>query len=238
MNAAKLGKCVKFELLDMAKGLAVFFGVMLIVYAVNVILSAGVFGGEPGDGFFSGIEFCSVIFLFVSGIVMFGQYFRLFLQCGMGRGLLSGSLMLSVPVMVLVVTVLNVVLGKVMDVLFRVLGNSGYFSLWEMLFPEAGAVTLLASQWAMLLAVTMFGLLISAVFQLVPKKARPVYCAAVPIGLMLLLFKGIGTDESGWIVHLSYWAVESAGNATLLFLGVAVVLGALVCGVSRKIWLQ
>ena len=237
MNAAKLGKCVKFELLDMAKGIAVFFGVMLIVYAVNVILSAGVFGGEPGDEFFSGIEFCSVIFLFVSGIVMFGQYFRLFLQCGMGRGLLSGSLMLSVPVMALVVTVLNVVLGKVMDGVYGLLGGE-YFSLWEMLFPEAGAITLLASQWAMLLAVTLFGLLISAVFQLVPKKARPVYCAAVPIGLLLLLFKGIGTDESGWIVHLSYWAVESAGNATLLFLGVAVVLGALVCGVSRKIWLQ
>ncbi len=237
MNAAKLGKCVKFELLDMAKGLAVFFGVMLIVYAVNVILSAGVFGGEPGDGFFSGIEFCSVIFLFVSGIVMFGQYFRLFLQCGMGRGLLSGSLMLSVPVLALIVTVLNGVLCKVMDGVYGLLGGE-YFSLWEMLFPEAGAVTLLASQWAMLLAVTLFGLLISAVFQLVPKKARPVYCAAVPIGLLLLLFKGIGTDESGWIVHLAYWAVESAGNATLLFLGVAVVLGALVCGVSRKIWLQ
>ena len=237
MNAAKLGKCVKFELLDMAKGIAVFFGVMLIIYAVNVILSAGVFGGEPGDEIFSGIEFCSVIFLFVSGIVMFGQYFRLFLQCGMGRGLLSGSLMLAVPVMALVVTVLNVVLGKVMDGVYGLLGGE-YFSLWEMLFPEAGAVTLLASQWAMLLAVTLFGLLISAVFQLVPKKARPVYCAAVPIGLLLLLFKGIGTDESGWIVHLSYWAVESAGNATLLFLGVAVVLGALVCGVSRKIWLQ
>lgn len=237
MNAAKLGKCVKFELLDMAKGIAVFFGVMALVYAGNLVLTIGIFGGKAEDGFLSSVEFCSVIFLFVSGIVMFGQYFRLFLQCGMGRGLLSGSLMLSVPVLALIVTVLNGVLCKVMDGVYGLLGGE-YFSLWEMLFPEAGAVTLLASQWAMLLAVTLFGLLISAVFQLVPKKARPVYCAAVPIGLLLLLFKGIGTDESGWIVHLSYWAVESAGNATLLFLGVAVVLGALVCGVSRKIWLQ
>ena len=237
MNAAKLGKCVKFELLDMAKGIAVFFGVMALVYAGNLILTIGIFGGKVEDGFLSSVEFASVIFLFVSGIVMFGQYFRLFLQCGMGRGLLSGSLMLSVPVLALIVTVLNGVLCKVMDGVYGLLGGE-YFSLWEMLFPEAGAVTLLASQWAMLLAVTLFGLLISAVFQLVPKKARPVYCAAVPIGLLLLLFKGIGTDESGWIVHLAYWAVESAGNATLLFLGVAVVLGALVCGVSRKIWLQ
>ena len=237
MNAAKLGKCVKFELLDMAKGIAVFFGVMALVYAGNLILTIGIFGGKAEDGFLSSVEFASVIFLFVSGIVMFGQYFRLFLQCGMGRGLLSGSLMLSVPVLALIVTVLNGVLCKVMDGVYGLLGGE-YFSLWEMLFPEAGAVTLLASQWAMLLAVTMFGLLISAVFQLVPKKARPVYCAAVPIGLLLLLFKGIGTDESGWIVRLAYWAVESAGNATLLFLGVAVVLGALVCGVSRKIWLQ
>ena len=237
MNAAKLGKCVKFELLDMAKGIAVFFGVMALVYAGNLILSIGIFGGKVEDGFLSSVEFASVIFLFVSGIVMFGQYFRLFLQCGMGRGLLSGSLMLSVPVLALIVTVLNGVLCKVMDGVYGLLGGE-YFSLWEMLFPEAGAVTLLASQWAMLLAVTMFGLLISAVFQLVPKKARPVYCAAVPIGLLLLMFKGIGTDESGWIVHLAYWAVESAGNATLLFLVVAVVLGSLVCGVSRKIWLQ
>ena len=237
MNAAKLGKCVKFELLDMAKGIAVFFGVMALVYAGNLILTIGIFGGKVEDGFLSSVEFASVIFLFVSGIVMFGQYFRLFLQCGMGRGLLSGSLMLSVPVLALIVTVLNGVLCKVMDGVYGLLGGE-YFSLWEMLFPEAGAVTLLASQWAMLLAVTLFGLLISAVFQLVPKKARPVYCAAVPIGLLLLLFKGIGTDESGWIVHLAYWAVESAGNATLLFLGAAVVLGALVCGVSRKVWMQ
>ena len=237
MNAAKLGKCVKFELLDMAKGIAVFFGVMALVYAGNLILTIGIFGGKVEDGFLSSVEFASVIFLFVSGIVMFGQYFRLFLQCGMGRGLLSGSLMLSVPVLALIVTVLNGVLCKVMDGVYGLLGGE-YFSLWEMLFPEAGAVTLLASQWAMLLAVTLFGLLISAVFQLVPKKARPVYCAAVPIGLLLLLFKGIGTDESGWIVHLAYWAVESAGNATLLFLGASVVLGALVCGVSRKVWMQ
>ena len=127
MTTAKLGKCVKFELLDMAKGIAVFFGVVLIVYAVNLILSAGFFGGEPGDSFFSGIEMCAVIFLFVSGIVMFGQYFRMFLQCGMGRGLLSGSLMLSVPVMALIVTVLNVAAGKVMDVL---LDFSGAFCAW------------------------------------------------------------------------------------------------------------
>ena len=90
MNAAKLGKCVKFELLDMAKGIAVFFGVMALVYAGNLIWTIGIFGGKAEDGFLSSVEFASVIFLFVSGIVMFGQYFRLFLQCGMGRGLLSG----------------------------------------------------------------------------------------------------------------------------------------------------
>ena len=53
-------------------------------------MTIGIFGGKAEDGFLSSVEFASVIFLFVSGIVMFGQYFRLFLQCGMGRGLLSG----------------------------------------------------------------------------------------------------------------------------------------------------
>lgn len=209
----------KYQMIESRSSLLSYYGALFAVF----LLSAVIVTDSHNRGQIAGVEMCSILFLFVAGITTFGVEMRLYLQCGLSRKLLSLSVLAATVTLALLVICADFLMGTVLSALQTGLWNGQYYSFFEMLFPQLGLPGRLAVQFCVLMAANYAGLLISAVFFQLPKKARVFYCVIVPTLCVVLFFGGPATPTGAAIVDLLlsspiYLAGAMIGVAGLEFL--------------------
>lgn len=209
----------KYQMLEARSSLLSYYGALFAVFLLTTVILTG----SHDRGQIAGVEVCSTLFLFVAGITTFGVEMRLYLQCGLNRKLLSLSVLAATVTLALLVICADFLLGTVLSALQTGLWNGQYYSFFEMLFPQLGLPGRMAVQFCVLMAANYAGLLISAVFFQLPKKARVFYCVIVPTLCVVLFFGGLTTPTGDAIVDLLlsspvYLAGAMVGIAVLGFL--------------------
>lgn len=209
----------KYQMIESRSSLLSYYGALFAVF----LLSAVIVTDSHNRGQIAGVEMCSILFLFVAGITTFGVEMRLYLQCGLSRKLLSLSVLAATVTLALLVICADFLMGTVLSALQTGLWSGQYYSFFEMLFPQLGLPGRLAVQFCVLMAANYAGLLISAVFFQLPKKARVFYCVIVPMLCAVLFFGGLATPVGAAIVDLLlsspiYLAGAMIGVAGLEFL--------------------
>lgn len=98
----KLKSTVKYQMFDMGKPVSIFYFVMLCILVFGFTVSGARFAISgnmvsftSGSGFF-GIELATVVFLFVSGLNSFKEFFRMFMQNGISRKTIFVSRLMTI----------------------------------------------------------------------------------------------------------------------------------------------
>lgn len=192
----RLLAATKYQIWESRTAVITFYIVLLLVFLCNIILNyvaTAVDGGAHNN--YDGISF---IFLFVAGITTFGAELRLYLQCGMGRKLLTVSLLLSLLVLSLIMTVCDFAFHLLITAAAPLAHGVILPMMGEMLYPEANVLVRLFVHFCALTVFSYLGLLVAAIFQQIPKRFRWVYCAGLPIGALALgvkVFTAMGAER-------------------------------------------
>ncbi len=129
----KLKEAVRFEVVSTLKYLSFFYCIEYSMLAVTFLLTYLGRGGIDRP-YFGAMEICSVIFIFIFGILGFQEDFKMFLQNGFTRR--------CIFVAVLTFFILSALLLALVDSLAAsLLGHlsSGYFSGFEAIYGEGHA---------------------------------------------------------------------------------------------------
>lgn len=210
----------KYQMIESRSSLLSYYGALFAVFLLSMVVARLTNNDRVH---IAGVEMCSILFLFIAGITTFGMEMRLYLQCGLSRKLLSLSVLAATVTLALLVICADFLMGTVVSALQTGLWSGQYYSFFEMLFPQLGLPGRLAVQFCVLMAANYAGLLISAVFFQLPKKARVFYCVIVPTLCAVLFFGGLATPVGAAIVDLLlsspiYLAGAMIGVAGLEFL--------------------
>lgn len=219
----KLFTAYKYQMLETRSALLSYYGALFAAFLLSMVIARLT---DSDRGQIAGVDMCSILFLFIAGITTFGVEMRLYLQCGLSRKLLSLSLLAALTTVTLLVICLDLLTGTVLRALQTGLGlwSGQYYSFFEMLFPQLGLPSRLAVQFCVLMAANYAGLLISAVFFQLPKKARVFYCVIVPTLCVVLFFGAATTPAGSAIVGLLLSSPVYLAGAMIAIAGVGFLL--------------
>ena len=208
-----------YQLKEHKKPLAIYYIVILCVYALMFIGNASVSNGSQEISVstkLSGLDMATVIFLFVAGLNSFKENFRMLLQNSVTRkSVLLGRILASLAVCALMAAADRalILLFKGAASLFA--GNISVHSLIEDLYPAAaggpGAPAMHASGFLLDMTLNISaaaaGYMISLLFYRLNKAGKALVDAGVPILFFVVL---PALDKSGaiflWIGRAIYTA--------------------------------
>ncbi len=226
----KLKPAFKYQLSDIKRPVAVFYLViicLLILFfalsytPVTIITSDS--GGEISTSYsnqgsrISGMEFATVIFLFVAGLNSFKEFFRLFMQNGLSRRTMFVSRMITI----LSVCTFMAIIDKIILLVGKMIGayqnKFTYAGLFEMIYGiRAGRVSDLHMQadgfffnLFIYLAAMAFGYFITVAYYRMNKPVK----IAVSIGIPMSLLYGLPILDS----TVTHGAISSAIGSAVSF---------------------
>ncbi len=130
-------KLLQYQLHTTKRSLLIFYSILIVCILIFSGSAAIILNGEvKGSSSFSGIEFATIIFLFVCGLVSFSETFHMFLQNGITRKRMLASLFLYSTILCAITSLIDkliLILGSFMET--RIEGLS-FTSLFAMVFPD------------------------------------------------------------------------------------------------------
>ena len=174
----------KYQLWESRTAVITFYIVLVLIFLLNLTFEQIATADDGGThNNYDGVSF---IFLFVAGIVTFGQELRLYLQCGLSRKQLTVSLLLSMLGLSFIMTMCDFVFHLLITAVAPLAHVNILPMMGEMLYPETNVFVRLFVHFCALTMFSYLGLLVSAIFFQIPKKFRWIYCAGLPVATIAL----------------------------------------------------
>lgn len=180
----------RYLMRDMLTSVAWFYGIMLAIYIIGYIAIAV----AGANGSINGMEFASIIFLFVLGLNSFRENFGMLLQNGVSRKTMFVCRMLTFGAVALVMTAANLVLSAIVSLLplggttiqFSLFGTAYFFGS-SGVAGVAGVLLNLLFNFALMLMVLTLGYCITTLFYRLSPIGKAIVATSVPIGLTIVL---------------------------------------------------
>lgn len=177
---------VKYQLWEAKRSLIIFYGIIYVIYIFS-ITAARAFSSVTVT--FGGIELSSIIFLFVLGLNLFSESFRMFLQNGLSRRTLFFSLVLSIlPISAFMATV-DSINGLVANLLVNYDGI--YLQMYGLRYGTGIGLqqTIEGLFWytTAYAMVAMLGLLITTLYYRLNKMGKLLISIGLPVTFVVIL---------------------------------------------------
>lgn len=238
----KFKAALKYQLSSMTRPLIVFY---VVIYSLLILMTVLQLTSTVDDGnvSFGGMDFASVIFLFVTGLNSFKSTFHLMLANGVSRR----TMFHSFSVMALPLAAGMAIIDTINGIIFSNVYN--YQSMFKQFYrlryvtegPAGNSVQVVAEGvlWMFFLyaSVAMIGYLITTLYYRMNKPLKLVVSIGVPVFLIILLpiIDNVwlpSVDIYGGIVRFFRWAWGFANggcNPYIAMITSAITFG--VCGV-------
>jgi len=176
----KLKAAVKYQLWEARSSVMTFYGIILALIIFFSILT------RLSNGSMSGMDGLTPIFLFIAGIVTFSTEFKLYMQSGLSRKLLSQSILASLIVGCFIMLAADALIN-----IFCMVVSPGYVSTTKQMYPDFGIITRSFYHYGLLLFMSYAGFFIGALYYRMNKLLTILVSVGVPI---LLIFLGAGVN--------------------------------------------
>lgn len=190
-----------YQLFDLKKSILVYYFVIVCVYlfmttsmAISISMSEGT--NVSGQFAFGGMEFATVIFIFITGLCSFKEVFGMLLQNGISRkSMFVGRVLTSLSI-AFGMSVLDMILLLVFKAVPPIVGdNLIVSSLYEQLYLESAQglgdfklyITNFFFCFFLYLSFTALGYLITTLYYRMNKAGKIAVSVSVPVGFFIVL---------------------------------------------------
>lgn len=253
----KIKSMMKYSLSFIMKGYLIYIAIVFLIINIAAIIAANISGGES-NGSFGGMDFATIIFMFVVGIANYHEDLSMATQNGISRKTFFCSV-------VIVFSILSIV-GSLGDTIISMIGNFyqnhidglGFDSNYEQMFmvtdrnnsissadyvfPTPGVLDYLKGfilQFSFNIAAISAGLLIASINKCLPKVLKfiipVVFYSVIFIVAPILDFVLLNGSISKKVAILLNWMLKSNWNVTFFFIGVAALLLAIAYMFIRRV---
>ncbi len=184
----KLKAAVKYQLWEARFSVLLFYSIIFAIIIFFSILSR--FSNSAA----SGMEWTTSIFLFVAGIVTFSTEFKLYMQNGLSRKLLSQSMLVTFVLGCLIILAADALVPLICMML-----KLDYTSATKQLFPNFGIVPRYFLHYCDLVFMSYAGYFIGALYYRMNKMLTIIVSIVAPIFLIILITGfniSIATEEA------------------------------------------
>lgn len=173
----KLKTAVKYQLWEARQSVGIFYGIILVLIVIVGVLS------RLSNGAMSGMDGITPIFLFVAGIVTFTTEFKVYMQNGLSRKLLSQSILLSFVIGCFIMLIADLIIGVICLITFP-----DYISASKQLYPTFDIASRYFFHYGLLLFMSYVGYFIGALYYRMNKLLTILVSVCVPILFTYLSF--------------------------------------------------
>ncbi|PKM86992.1 MAG: hypothetical protein CVU87_10530 [Firmicutes bacterium HGW-Firmicutes-12] len=222
---------IKYKIWENKRPLMIYYG---IIYTILVASALAITSADNGSISVSGIEFASMIFIFISGLNYFGETFRMFLQNGLSRKTLFISFVFSI----IPITAFMAILDSINSLIMGYITNykSLYLQFYHPRYVESSGTGLQFFEgilWSLFAyaMLAMLGVFITTLYYRMDKKQKLVVSIGFPLLLFVVLpmldnsftngaiFRGIGDSFAfAWGYQHGFNPYYSMLTCTLFFI--------------------
>ncbi len=188
----KLKSAVRFYLDDFKKPVIIFYGVLLVLFALEVILMNLL--NETGST--SGMGSATSIFMFVIGLNAFKTQFRLFLQNGLSRKTMFSGFILGIALLSAAMTLIDLAFGRFQGLFLTY--ESVYMSRFGSLYTNSSADLMDELLWTFLSYLTagLTGYAITCLYYRMNKGLKLAVSIGIPalVIIVIPLIDGLYTN--------------------------------------------
>lgn len=180
---------VKYQFIEMKKAVMVYYAVIYAIY-ILLIVSLGLYvSGEVDGNSIGGMEFSTVIFIFILGLNSFKESFRMFLQNGLSRKTLFKSFILSATFVSIFMAFVDIVNGIVVNIISNY--KSMYLQVYGGRYSETTSLATIYLEgffWSVFLyiAFAMLGYFITILYYRMNKQLQIIVSIGVPVFWIIL----------------------------------------------------
>lgn len=186
---------LKYQLNDYKKPVLYYYMIFIAVF----ILSAGstniTFNGSTSSVQFAGIEFASMIFLFVTGLNSFKDNFFMGIQNGVTRKELFKTHLLEMAIIAAVMSVVDQIFLVIGGQVANVISSLEFSGLMQIGYPEYFSnqslliltLTNLVFKFILYTMAIAIGYFITVAFYRMSKKIKTIVSVGIPVTLFMLL---------------------------------------------------
>ncbi len=191
----KLKAAIRYYLNDFKKPVIVFYGALTVLFFLQIFIAALMKRSSASS---SGVEFASIVFLFVAGLNGFKAQFRLFLQNGLSRRTLFTGFVTGLFILAAAMTLIDLALSWARGLLIPY--SSLYMDRFGSLYKDGRNVAAVADEllWSFLSYVTagMTGFLITSLYYRMSKALKLTVSIGVPalVFIIIPLIDGLYTN--------------------------------------------
>ena len=182
----KLKAAVRYYLNDFKKPVIIFYGVLLALFGIQLLLATLLKLRDPSSG---GMESATAIFAFVVGLNAFKAPFRLFLQNGLSRKTLYTGFIAGVLLLAAAMTILDQAFGWFRGIFVPY--TSSYMERFGSLYKNGGELRGFFDGllWSFLsyASAAMTGLMIGSLFYRMNKALKLVVSIGVPALFIIII---------------------------------------------------
>lgn len=189
---------VRYHLWQNKRALFIFYGIIYVIYAMAVVATLTI-SSISGPVSMSGIEFASMIFIFILGLSSFSESFGMFLQNGMSRRTLFISTAYSFVIVAAIMAAVDSINGLLANFAFKYQGM--FLQTYHPRYGETAGSALQVFEgllWYLFLysLLAMIGLFIGTLYYRMDKRQKILVSVGVPtLALVFLpLFNRIVTN--------------------------------------------
>jgi hypothetical protein len=176
----KLKAAVKYQLWEARHSVFTYYGVILSLIVLFAILN------RFSNGSMSAMDGITPIFLFVAGIVTFSIEFKLYMQSGLSRKLLSQSILLTFMIGCLIMLVADLLITMIC-----MIAMPDYISATKQIYPNSTFASRYFFHYCLLFFMSFVGYFVGALYYRMNKVLTIIVSISAPI-LVMILFGGVG----------------------------------------------
>lgn len=236
---------VKYQFLEMKKSVVVYYAVIYAIY-ILLIVSLGLYvGGNTEGSNIGGMEFSTIIFIFILGLNSFKESFRMFLQNGLSRKTLFKSFILSITLVSILMAFVDIFNALLVNIISNY--NSMYLQIYGQRYSESTSVVakyLEGFLWSVFIyiAFAMLGYFITILYYRMNKKLQLIVSIGVPVFWIILfpyidynLAKGaLSTSIKNFII----FATGFKNGINPYYFITSSIIGSIVLGILSYILIQ
>lgn len=236
-------KPFKYQLHEFRKSIAIFYLVIAILYLF--IGTATVFGGKDTIHF-GGMEFSTVVFLFVCGLNSFKENFNMLIQNSVSRKNIFVSRILSFLVICAGMTVIDTALVQIMKLLVNVkefeLVNGIFEQIYGFRYTDQNSILMLIRSlpyiFTLYMAAVTVGYFITILYYRMNTALKTIVSVGVPVTVLFILpyvdFTFFHGSLSATLGKALYYVYDYPIRAILSFLIISIISGGFGWLLTRK----
>ena len=178
----KLKSAVKYQLWEGRVSVSIYYGCVLALFALLTLLAPNKDNISGGN-----IEWLTSIFLFIAGIATFSSSFKLYMQNGLSRTLLSMSIFLTF----LLGSLIMLAADSLTQAIF-IITPINYISSIHLAYPSSGVVSRWFLHYCLLFFMSCLGYFTGVFFYRLNKYLKILFSILLPI-LLICLMVPLGT---------------------------------------------